>query len=136
MEEIIHRLVLVGTVIVIALNFPEAIAWHRLKSGRSSGPNPIEPIHQFLRKLLKIEFFFYIILLAYAVYHPAPSRYLVYPLAAFQLPSLIIGERNLPAQIPRSLTLQRIVRFMPFYNCFEIALLTLIGLEIHGVVTL
>jgi hypothetical protein len=42
MEEIIHRLVLVGTVIVIALNFPEAIAWHRLKSGRSSSVSSVE----------------------------------------------------------------------------------------------
>jgi hypothetical protein len=136
MEVVFHRLLLVGTFTVITLHFPELIAWSRIT--RISGVPDTAVIGRaltLLRKLLRIEFFFYIVLLAYSLYHPAPYRLLVYPLVLFHLAGLIIGERDLPSELHNSRGLLLFVRFLIFADVLEIVLLSIIALQLHGVVT-
>jgi len=137
MEVIFQRLLLVGTFAVITLHFPELIAWGRIM--RNSGTPDAAVVGRtlkLLRKILRIEFFFYIVLLAYSLYHPTPYKLLVYPLVLFHLAGLIIGERDIPSELNNSSGLLLFVRILMVANVLEIVLLLLIALQLHGVAIL
>jgi len=136
MGELFHRLLLVGTVAVIALHFPELICWNQLRGKGFNTCNPhLMKAHALLRKILRIVFFFYILLLAYALQHPVPSSFLVYPLVLFHLAGLIIGERDLISELPDNRKLALFVRFLVVGNVLEIVLLSVIAFQMQGVVT-
>ena len=134
MEAVFHRSLLIGTFVIISLHFPELIAWGRILGiGGTGDEAAVKRALKLLRKILRIEFFFYIVLLAYSLYNPVPYRILVYPLVLFHLAGLIIGERNLPAELPQSRGLRRFVRILMVTNAAEIVILLLIALQLHGV---
>jgi hypothetical protein len=137
MEELFHRLLLVGTVTIITLHFPELICWIRMRGKDLKTGNPhLLKSQAFLRTILRIVFFFYIVLLAYALYHPIPSSYLVFPLVLLHLAGLIIGERDLISEIPENRRLDLFICFLIGTNVIEMGILTVIVLQMHGVVTL
>jgi hypothetical protein len=133
MENLLQRLLLTGATTALVLHFPELIAWGRLRNANTDSPQAIRTLF-FLRKLLRIVFFFYIVLLAYTLYHPVPSRILVFPLPLLHLFALIIGERDLIRELPQRRTTDKLVRFIMIANIVEIGLLTTIALQIHGIV--
>jgi hypothetical protein len=136
MAELLHRLILFGTVVIIALHFPELISWNRLcRKTAAPDEGDILQILALLRGILRLAFFFSIVLLAYALYYPAPSRLLVYPVVLYRLAALIIGERNLPAEIPANHTLERFVRLLMVADVACLASFAVIALQLHGVVT-
>lgn len=135
MEILFQRLMLIGSSTVLVLHFPELIAWIRLRRTESGSGDPrIAATLRFLRKLLRIVFFFYIVLLAYTLDHPVPSALLVYPLPLIHLIGLIVGERDLLRELPQRGATDMFVRFLITANILEIGLLTVIALQIHGIV--
>ncbi len=136
MEATIERLLLIGTVAAIALHFPELIAWSRILRGTGNPDiSAAVRVRGLLRKLLRIEFFFAIVLLAYSLSNPVPSGFLVYPLVIFHLAGLIVGERDLPAELSGRRGLYRFIRFLLFADALEIVLLSAIALQLHGVLS-
>jgi len=137
MEELFQRTLLIGTSGVIALQIPLLVSWYRLLRG---GTNPRESrlpeTHTFLRKILRVVFFFCIILLAYSLYNGVPSAPLVYPVVVFQLAALIIGERDLLSELPVNRKLDLFVRFLLVMNVVSAGILTAIVLQLHGIVPL
>ena len=137
MESLPHRLFLVALPAAIALHFPELISWKRLRSGEESdAPSRCAGTLGLLRRLLRVEFFFYILLLTYAYHSCLASPGLIYPLLGLHLAGLIAGERDLPAELRPRGWLARLIGLILVADAVEIALLALIGLEMHGIVSL
>jgi len=135
MEILFQRLLLIGTTAVLVLHFPELFAWRRLRGADDrSGGAQVDTTLSILRKLLRIVFFFYIVLLAFTLDHAVPSRLLVYPLPLIHLFALIIGERDLINELPRRQVTDKFVRFLIVANLVEIGLLTAIALQMHGII--
>ncbi len=134
METLFHRLLLVGASTALVLHFPELIAWNRLRNASAEIGN-LQPARTlfFLRRLLRIVFFFYIVLLAYTLQRDIPSHFLVYPLPLLHLFALIIGERDLVRELPRRQMTDKFVRFLLVANIAEIGLLATIALQMHGI---
>jgi hypothetical protein len=137
MEDLFSRLILIGAVTVIALHFPELLSWDRLlRNKKESGDPRLKTIHLNLRILLRIVFFFYIVLLAYTLHQPIPSKILIYPLILFHLAGLIIGERDLITELSVNDKLRSFVFFLVITELLEIGLLTIVALQMHGLVTI
>ena len=135
MDSLFNRLLLLGAATAVALHFPELIAWHRIRRANAAGTDPHpRVILALLRRLLRVVFLFYVVLLAYTLYHPVPSRFLVYPLPLLHLVAMIIGERDLPSELPGRRPIDALVRFLMVAGVLEIGLLTVIALQMHGVI--
>jgi hypothetical protein len=137
MDALFHRLFLVATVTAIALHFPELISWAIIRGKRERlGPDQLDDTLRLLRKLLRIEFIFYVLLLSYACYAPSPSRILVYPLPIIHLAGLIIAERDVQREVKRFRSMDIFIKAVIGANVLEIVLLALIGLQMNGVITI
>jgi len=133
MESLLHRAILIGTVAAIALHFPEIIAWGRLRRPGEALPT-FDRAHRFLRTLLRIGFAFDALLLAHALLRPVPSPALVAPIALIRLAALIVGDRDLRRELPASAPMDLFVRALVAANILEIGILSVIALQIHGIV--
>ncbi len=136
MEEIVQRVLMIGTAGVIALHFPQLISWYRLlKADHDDTGDPRLPAtHTFLRKLLRTVFFFCIILLGHSLYDGVPSAVFIYPLVITQLAGLIIGERDLLSELSVNRRLVLFVQFLIVMNVLSIVILAAIVLQIHGTI--
>jgi hypothetical protein len=130
---LLHRAMLIGTVTAIALRFPEALGWSRLRRPGEALPT-FEGAHRFLRALLRVGFSFDLLLLAHALLRSVPSAALVYPIVLIRLAALIVGDRDLRRELPSSRGMDLFVRALVGANVFEMVILSVVALQFHGVV--